>query len=372
MNIKLGMATLAAIVILAGCSVVPGSSLTVGGKEISATATGSADINTMATVFPITPILLAQLQQQPAYTGKYVTAQAQQPYRYRIGSGDVLNIRVWNHPQLNVVTEANNTQGKQVSSGTWVDESGYLFYPLVGKVYVKGKTLPEVQNLLTVRLARYLKQPQLDVNIAEFRSQRVTVTGAVKQSGQLPITNVPMSLLDAIGLAGGFTEQADTNHIKWTRNGKEQTISLQDIVRRGDTTQNRLLGGGDIVYVPPREDVQVYVMGEVGKQSVLNMGNNGLNLTEALGKAEGMNQNLANATGVFVIRNQPLQAEGKPIHIYQLNLSDATAYAWGTQFALRPDDVVYVTAAPVARWNRVLSQIMPSLSSAILLNNTLK
>lgn len=353
-----------------GCTVIPGNSLRLGGKEINTDAGRTANINEMATVFPITPLLLAQLRQVPDYSHRNLPVpQAKNQYRYRLGSGDVLSIRVWNHPELNAATAANTTQGKQVISGTWVDESGYLFYPLIGKIYIKGKTLPEVHNLLTTHLARYLKRPQLDVNIAEFRSQNVSVTGAVRQSGQIPVTNVPMTLLDAVGLAGGFTEAADTNHIKWTRNGVDHTLSLQDIVRRGDVLQNQLLSGGDIVYVPPREDVKVYVMGEVGKQSVLPMGNNGLNLTEALGKAEGMNQSLADATGVFVIRNDPLGTSGKSIHIYQLNLADATAYALGTQFALKPDDVVYVTAAPAARWNRVLSQIMPSLSSAILLNN---
>lgn len=118
--------------------------------------------------------------------------------------------------------------------------------------------------------------------------------------------------------------------------------------------------------------MQVYILGEVGKQSVQTIDNNGLNLTEALAKSEGINQNLADATGVFVIRNRPNAQDGKTVHVYQLNLKDATAYVLGTQFKLKPDDVIYVTAAPVARWNRVLSQIMPSINSAIMLNNTFK
>ena len=91
-----------------------------------------------------------------------------------------------------------------------------------------------------------------------------------------------------------------------------------------------------------------------------------------MAKSQGLNQNLADATGVFVIRNRPAAQDGKTVHVYQLNLKDATAYVMGTQFKLKPNDVVYVTAAPVVRWNRVLSQIMPSVSSAIMLNNTFK
>ena len=82
-----------------------------------------------------------------------------------------------------------------------------------------------------------------------------------------------------------------------------------------------------------------------------------------------MDQTLSDATGVFVIRNMPLDQE-KPIHIYQLNLKDATAYALGNQFKLKANDVVYVTAAPVARWNRVIQQLTGSISNATSVNNS--
>ena len=283
----------------------------------------------------------------------------------------MLNVTVWHHPDLNspVPSSPLSPQSKQVSSGTWVDEAGYLAYPLAGKLYVRGKTLPEVQNMLTGRLKRYIKNPQVSVNVAEFRSQRVSISGAVGQAGQLPLTNVPITLLDALDLAGGLAENADTNNIKWTHNGVDRTISVQDILEFGDLSQNHLLSHGDIVYVPTNANSKVYVMGETGKQAALRIGNHGLNLTEAIGEAGGMNQALADATGVFVIRNAPQDIE-KPIHIYQLDLKDATAYALGNEFKLRANDVVYITAAPVTRWNRVVSQLINSFTGANSLGNT--
>ena len=59
-------------------------------------------------------------------------------------------------------------------------------------------------------------------------------------------------------------------------------------------------------------------------------------------------------------------------HIYQLNLKDATSYALGSEFKLRSEDTVYVTAAPVTRWNRVMSQITNSISNVNTLDNTFK
>ena len=278
--------------------------------------------------------------------------QRKSAYRYRIGSGDVLNIMVWAHSDLNSPIQQSNPQTNQVSRGAWVDEGGYITYPLAGKIQAKGKTLDELQNTLTSLLKRYIKNPQVAINVTEFRSQRISVSGAINQ-------------------AGGVTQSADTQHIKWTHNGVDRTISLQDMLQYGDMSQNHLLSHGDIVYVPNSSNNKIYIMGEVGKQATLPIGNHGLNLTQALGEVGGMNQNYADATGVFVIRRAPEDA-AKPIHIYQLNLKDATSYALGSEFKLRSEDTVYVTAAPVTRWNRVMSQITNSISNVNTLDNTFK
>lgn len=364
----------AALLALTACqnTIIPGSALNIKDKDIYVVADNpEMELNHQTAVFPITFALLEQLREPPTRARNNPTLEnLKRQYSYRVGSGDVLSVKVWNQPDFNVFSSSSNN--KQVSQGTWVDESGNIFYPLAGKLSVRGKSIAEIRQMLSSRLARYLKNPQVDVNIAEFRSQNFSVNGAVKQSGNFQLTNVPLTLVDAVSQAGGFTEQADTEHIKWTHRGQDRTISLNNIVARGDLSENDLISNGDIVYVPPRNNMQVYILGEVGKQSVQTIDNNGLNLTEALAKSEGINQNLADATGVFVIRNRPNAQDGKTVHVYQLNLKDATAYVLGTQFKLKPDDVIYVTAAPVARWNRVLSQIMPSINSAIMLNNTFK
>lgn len=163
--------------------------------------------------------------------------QSKSAYRYRIGSGDVLNIMVWAHSDLNSPIQQSNPQTNQVSRGAWVDEGGYITYPLAGKIQAKGKTLDELQNILTNLLRRYIKNPQVAINVTEFRSQRVSVSGAINQAGQLPITNIPMTILDAINQAGGVTQSADTQHIKWTHNGVDRTISLQNMLQYGDMSQ---------------------------------------------------------------------------------------------------------------------------------------
>ncbi len=357
--------TLAALLaVTTGCSLMPGShfkserqSYWFGSEKPNTSE--QEDLSDRIRIKPIDAVTdVPELHEIPPEIEQPLTSTGDY-YDYVVGPGDVLNITVWDHPELTIPAGSERSPS---DAGNWVHNDGTIFYPYVGVIEVEGLKVTEIRDLITRRLSRYIEQPQVDVTVAAFRSQKVYVSGAVNQPGAYPVTNVPMRLLDAVNAAKGLSETADWRNVVLTRDGKEYRLSLKAVYEQGDRRYNVLLKKDDVVHVGRDDDNKVFMLGELNKPQALPMGRNGLSLAEALAESGGINELQANASGVFVMR-RVMEGDERYIDVYQLNARNAAALILADEFTLAERDIVYVTAAPVARWNRVISQLMPTVQA---------
>jgi polysaccharide export outer membrane protein len=277
-------------------------------------------------------------------------------WQYLVGVGDVLSITVWDHPEL---TLPAGPERSQIESGSSVNANGEIFYPFLNQVRVAGKPVGMIQKELTQKLSVFIPKPQIEVKVAAFNSQRVVVTGAVKSPGSQIISNIPRTLIEAINGAGGLTEQADSHHVTVRRAGRTHSVHLKAFLSDGAAGNNPVLRGGDIVNVPTRENNVAYVLGQVNQPGAVDLGLEGLNLTDAIAQRGGLVESLANAKGIFVFRKGGKAA----IDVFQLDARSALAFVVATKFALHPQDVVYVVTDPAGRWNAVIAKLLPSITA---------
>ena len=346
-------------IFLNSCTVIPGA-------HISKLDTSDASFskNNDIDLIPITQDLINKMQSEEVKIESAINRSLQDEmnnYTYLVGVGDVLNIIVWDHPELTI---PQSGQRSAAEAGNFVHKDGTIFYPYVGKVSVIGREVTEIREDIAKGLSSYINNPQVDVNVAAFRSQHFFVSGAVKNPQMIPVRNVPITILDALSISGGMAPDADWSSATLTSISKgalvTETIDLSILLEQGVLKQNRLLKSNDVLHIPRNDALKVFVMGDVVNASTQQIGRRGMTLAEALNNVGGINEASANASGIFVLRSN--DSALKLVDIYQLDVSMGPRLILSTQFKLQPKDIVYVTSAPVARWNKLLAQLTSSLN----------
>lgn len=277
-------------------------------------------------------------------------------WEYKIGVGDILNVIVFEHPEL---TSPAGPQTNIANTGFSVQADGTFFYPYVGQIRAKGRPVRDIRAELSMKLANYIPDPQIEVRVAAFNSQSATIAGEVKTPNRQALTTVPLTMLEAINAAGGLNEDADKSRITLQRSGRSYRVDLEGFLSRTMRGNNPILRNGDIVNVPRRKTAEAFVLGEVSKPSPVDLSVEPVTLTQALTRQGGIVQVRADARGVFVFRKV-----GGKTTVYQLETSSPEGWLLGTRFTLEPYDVVYVTRSPLQRWNDTISRLLPTVNAA--------
>jgi len=307
-------------------------------------------------VLPITLDLLNRMDAEHELQVRQVAEEFTAiPQGYVLGIGDVLQITVWDHPEL---TSPAGSFRDAESAGQQIGDDGYLYYPYVGMVKAAGMNVAALRDVLTDRLSTYIQDPQLDVRVVGFRSKRVYVVGEVNNPGVLPLDDVPLTIADAISLSGGLTEDAYKSGVNVSRDGKVHEIDLKALYDHADSSQNLMLKHGDIVNVLERSQQRAFVMGEVKTPRSVEIINGYLTLAAAIGAVGGVNRTSADPSGIYVVRGTD---KDNP-QIFHLDAQFATGMLLAERFKMQAQDVVFVDTAGISQWNRVISQLLPSIS----------
>ncbi|MBU9381088.1 polysaccharide biosynthesis/export family protein [Burkholderia gladioli] len=287
------------------------------------------------------------------------------PEAYTIGRGDVLQITVWDHPELALAQGASSQAAARTADappGFVVDQDGTLQFPFAGRFPVAGSTVEQVQAQLARRLDKTFNDPQVTVRIASFRAKQVYIEGEVHTPGSQALNDIPMTIYDAIGRAGGFSSTADQSRIVLVRDGIERRVDLVEMAEQGRNPSKIVLRNGDLVRVLSRDDSGVFVMGEVNKPvTALPMRDGRLTLSDAIAQAGSLNANTADAAQLYVVRGM----QGEQLQVFHLDAHSPVAMVLANQFQLKPKDIVYVDGNALVRFSRVLSLLLPAINAGL-------
>jgi polysaccharide biosynthesis/export protein len=192
-----------------------------------------------------------------------------------LGPGDLLNISVYGHPDLESV--------KRVS------ETGSISFPLVGEVSVNGMTEREVESALAreLRQRQVIRNPDVNVTVEEYRGHNVSVLGNVARPGAYSISR-DGTLIDAIAAAGGLTDEAGGLAVI-TKTGAtsdtKKTVDLAELLQRGNISLDVALADGDRVFIPPAP--RFYIYGQVNRPDSYRL-EQGMTVMQAISVAGGL------------------------------------------------------------------------------------
>lgn len=261
---------------------------------------------------------IAAAHAQPART------QPQQPQQapaagerrdYNLGPGDAIRIAVYQNPDLTLETR--------------ISESGFISYPLLGRVQLAGLRVDQAEKAIADGLLRgnFIKNPQVTVIVLQVRGNQASVLGQVNRPGRYPLEAAGLKLSDLIAIAGGISPGgSDIVTLTGTRNGRpiRQELDLPLLFSAQSTVDNPVIQDGDVIYVD--RVPTVYIYGEVQRPGAFRLERD-MSVMQALAVGGGLTQR-GTEKGMRVHRRGP---DGK-VAVIQPSMDDK----------VRNGDVIYV------------------------------
>ena len=286
--------------------------------------------------------------------------QTEAHYVPTLGRGDVLDIGVYDEPDLTI-------------SGIPIRTDGKISFPLAGELQAEGLTVPELSQSLTEGLEKYILAPKVSVIVQEFNSQKYTIFGEVVDPGVYPLTT-NITITAALASAGGLNkgnfrattvELADLSHAFIARNGKILPVDFTRLIRLGDLRYDVSLQAGDYIYIPSGLSKEVYILGEV-ENAMMFAYREDMPMSRTLAQAEGFTPD-ADLKRIHIIRGSLHNPTVIMINFEEVLKGNAR------EVALEPGDIIYVPPTGLTSFARVVDKLVPTMQAlqlGVLLNDT--
>jgi polysaccharide biosynthesis/export protein len=312
-------------------------------------------------------------------------------YHGEIGIGDILALTVFESGSggLFLPHEAGTRTGNYVSfPNQQVDRNGNITVPYAGQIHAAGMLPAELGTKIQALLSARALEPQVLVTIADRRADPVSVLGDVGKPISFTLDPAGISLLGAVARAEGPKYPAYESVVTLQRDGQLWRVRLSDIA--DNPGLNRWLSPGDTLYIS-HEQRYFVAMGAIGQSGSLGpvdrrlpFQDSDLTLMDALGRAGGLNDGLANPRAIFVYRLEPRNADHPPPDkvvapaspslvptIYLINLNDPAGFFYASRFPVRGEDVVYVANSPASDLEKFLTLMIGASATSASIRDTI-
>ena len=356
MNLK-NLIGLAAIVCLGACTSLPSSGPTGGRIESSALDAEASGLD--IEIVPVESISAVPAAAPPI---EWQLPELDTQPTDLIGLGDVLSITIF---EAGVSLFAGNAPSPVAGAGGFdpsvraqtlpprrVDDDGYVDVPYAGRLYVKGRTLAEVQDLIRQSLSKLSQDPQVLINREQVIGNSVIVSGEVMRPGRLVLETNQETLADIIALSGGYRGLPLDLVLNVERGEKRAKMRLGDVMA-GTYRDVRAFPGDRLTMVP--EPLMFSILGASGRVQQMRFTRENMTVVEAIAMAGGPQENAGDPKAIFLFRYAGPD-ETEPT-VYHFNLLEASTFFLAQKFALRDNDVLYFGTAASNQPRKVIQTV---------------
>ena len=231
-----------------------------------------------------------------------------------------------------------------------VPQTGRISIPYVGEFNVLGKEITDIQNEIQEAYTPVFNTARVSLNRTSRLPLTANVIGIANAPGQQTIDRKGVTLADLIAKSGGTSQEPFTCEYILHRDQRSYKLNNLDV-----TTKNILAQHSDILEIRKSSDRSITLLGAVNRPGSYPFPNSSSQLDDFIGAGSGFRSDSANLSGVFVFR----KTQDNTTDIYRFDMRDPAGVIASSSFSVHGNDIIYVTEAPLTRWNRTIRNILP-------------